>query len=202
MQTQARFVVGGAMSVAASVAVACAVALTHSAALADEAGVAIGEGAIVVPSQANATPKPVVSRPSAPTSTPVTVPAPEPRDVAVAPQADQIPDAERAAPSVSDEEALVREVQRTGSWERVREWARERGWDEARVRDFVERLRHRGHGEHFGGSHPGFGGSPPGFGGSHHNKDSAGDGGRSDDRHDRRLGSRQDQSRYSPDRRD
>ncbi|HET6300509.1 hypothetical protein [Microbacterium sp.] len=185
MQTQTRFVVGGAMSVAASVAVACAVALTHSAALADEAGVAIGEGAIVVPSHANATPKPVVSRPAAPTSTPVTVPAPEPRDVTVTPQADRIPDAQPEAPSASDEESLVREAERTGSWERAREWARERGWDEERVREFIERLRDRG-GDRFGPR----------------DKDSAGNGGRPGDRRDWWPGSREDQSRYSPDRRD
>ncbi len=189
MQTQTRFVVGGAMSVAASVAVACAVALTHSTALADEAGVAIGAGAIVVPSRADSTPHPVVSRQPAPASTPVTVPAPEPRDVTVAPQADQIPAVEPAAPaepSAADEETLIREVERTGSWERVREWARERGWDEERVREFIERLRDRGSGDRFGGAR---------------DKDSAGDGGRTDDRRERWSGSR-DQSRYSPDRRD
>ncbi|NYE19834.1 hypothetical protein [Microbacterium immunditiarum] len=187
MQTQTRFVVGGAMSVAASVAVACAVALTHSAALADEAGVAIGEGAIVVPSRADATPNPDASR--HPASTPVTVPAPEPRDVTVAQQPDQIPDGQPtapAAPSAAEEETLIREVERTRSWERVREWARERGWDEERVREFIERLRDRSSGDRYSGSH---------------DKDSAEDGGRFDDRREWWSGLI-DQSRYSPDSRD
>ncbi|UUT35572.1 hypothetical protein [Microbacterium elymi] len=80
MDARAALLIGGGTAVAASVAIASVLALTSASALADRAGSPMADSAIVVPGQPSAAPthSPAAARAE-------TVPAPEPKDIAVAP---------------------------------------------------------------------------------------------------------------------
>nr|WP_274638028.1 hypothetical protein [Microbacterium bovistercoris] len=79
MDARAALLIGGGTAVAASVAIASVLALTSATALADRAGSPMADSAIVVPGQPSAAPthSPAAARAE-------TVPAPEPKDIAVA----------------------------------------------------------------------------------------------------------------------
>jgi hypothetical protein len=131
-------------TVAASIAVVCAVAMTTSAALVDSAGATVAARPVVVPTSA-ASPTPI-ARPSAVPATPppaasvpaepVTVPAPEPEDIA-GPVAGETAMAE---PSAETEDQLAAEVAASGSWDAVYAWADKRGWSQARTEAWIARL--------------------------------------------------------------
>lgn len=143
MDGRAGFAVGGFIAGAAAVAVACAVTMSNSAALADVPGAALGVGAVhLTPSSTPTTaPTPIVKiAPAIPAPAPSAevVPAPEPQDVAAPPAAPAT-----QAPDEPTEDDVASDALKSGSWDRLREWAAERGWSEEEISSWVEHLKER-----------------------------------------------------------
>lgn len=159
MDSRTRLAVGGMATVAASVAVICTVALTNSAALAHADAAAIPAAKVVVPAAPipsataeaapTSTPEPAVEPETAPAAEVVPAPAPE----AMAPSTGTSSGEMTAVPesgTVADDEAIA-EADRSGSWEKVRQWAARWGWSAEQVDAWIaelERARDRrgGHG--------------------------------------------------------
>ncbi len=146
MESRTRFAIGGMSTVVASVAVVCAVALTNSVALAESAGVPVGATPLVLPSPLAAartaaptdTPEvPAVSATATPSPSPLvpaargpeTVPAPAP--IVVSSPAPQV--------ETSAESALAA-AESSGSWAPVREWAQDLGWSQSRIDAWIQKL--------------------------------------------------------------
>ena len=139
MESRTRFAIGGMSTVVVSVAVVCAVALTNSVALADSAGVPVKASPVVVPSptaSSEVAPAPIPETPRVPDATVIpdaeTVPAPAPIAVTTAEPSD-------TATQPTSAVALA-EAEASGSWEPVRLWANANGWPQGRIDAWVERL--------------------------------------------------------------
>ena len=140
MESRTRFAIGGMSTVVVSVAVVCAVALTNSVALADSAGVPVKASPVVVPSPSPSTSRDV-ARPLASDTTRVAaatvipdaemVPAPAP----IAVKATAASDASRPTSA-----AALADAQASGSWEPVRLWANANGWPQGRIDAWIQRL--------------------------------------------------------------
>jgi hypothetical protein len=144
------FAVGGVSTVAASVAVVCLVALTNAAALADSAGAPVSVGPVVVPTPSGgagqhlAHPTASPSAPYTPTATAEPLPPVQSR-------VDAVTDATRAGSGTTvasapahvipaTAEAALAESRAAGTWDAVREWATSVGWSQGRIDAWVTRL--------------------------------------------------------------
>ena len=146
MESRTRYAIGGMSTVIASVAVVCAVALTNSVALTDSAGVPVKATPVVVPSPtaasqpvevAQARDAPAVATAPAAPELPAaeTVPAPAPIIVTNPPSSAEV--------SQTTAEAAVAEAETSGTWEPVRQWARRNSWPQARIDAWVQRLEEK-----------------------------------------------------------
>lgn len=163
MYARMRLAIGGAATVAASVAVVCAVALTNSAALADSAGRVVPLARIDVPLARADVPLARIGVPAATPSVPPaplalpsprasltpateTLPAPAPQDVApetrtvspVAAPGDPHPEPSSAAVDPNEQDFLAGAAA-AGEWDRALEWAHSRGWSDADIARWVAR---------------------------------------------------------------
>jgi hypothetical protein len=144
------FAVGGVSTVAASVAVVCLVALTNAAALADSAGAPVSVGPVVVPAPSATAGHPLAHPTVSPTPRSQT-PTADPTSPAADGGTDAATTATRGVPGAmvaaapahvipaSAEAALV-ESRAAGTWDAIREWARSVGWSEGRISAWVVRL--------------------------------------------------------------
>jgi hypothetical protein len=209
VESRTRFAMGGMSTVVASVAVVCAVALTNSVALADSAGVPIKAGPVVVPSPATSpdvAPALISEAPRRAAATVIpdaeTVPGPAP--IAVTTTA---PSASASQPASA---AALAAAEASGSWEPVRLWADGSGWPQARIDAWVERLEKKRAAEVDRVSNPpaeAAESSPSGEGDRLTASESPKTSAEADEHAERRsaqpdVGSKKDQSRDSPDRRD
>jgi len=142
-----RLAVGGAATVAASVAVVCAVALSNAAALADTAGRPLAFERVEVP-LATSSPTPAASPLVVPTPTPQppsasespeTVPAPEPLEVAPATPAPRAAEPSAPAPesAVTPDQSGRQAAASAAAWERLLRWAHSKGWSDADVAEWI-----------------------------------------------------------------
>jgi hypothetical protein len=134
-------------TLAASVAVVCAVAMTNSAALSEAAATTVDAAPIVVPSpESSATPRPSQTPSVSPTASPLTPDPPAQAEVVEAPAPVTVP-AEAPAGGTTpmatpaEEQAAIEQAHASGSWEDARAWAAERGWSEERIDRWIERLQ-------------------------------------------------------------
>jgi hypothetical protein len=133
-------------TVIASVAVVCAVALTNSVALSDSVGVPVNATPVVVPSptthgrsvavtQSSDAPAAAIAPAGPQLPATETVPAPAPIVVTYpGPSADV---------SQSTAVTAIAEAESSGTWEPVRQWANRNGWSQARIDAWVQRLEEK-----------------------------------------------------------
>lgn len=146
VESRTRYAIGGMSTVIASVAVVCAVALTNSVALADSVGVPVNATPVVVPSptthgrsvavaQSGDAPAAAIAPAGPQLPATETVPAPAPIVVTYpAPSADVLQTTAVAA---------IAEAESSGTWEPVREWATRNSWSQARIDAWVQRLEEK-----------------------------------------------------------
>jgi hypothetical protein len=151
LDSRTRFAIGGVSTVVASVAVVCAVALTNSVALIDTAGAPLKVGPIVVPSPlasaGTAASPPTAAAPRVATVAPAVPAAPGVAEAGPAPASERMsgtatvvsdPPAAYVIPATAD--AALEQSRASGSWAPVREWARSAGWSQGRIDAWIKRL--------------------------------------------------------------